>query len=423
LGAYSFPEAVSLIDSVGHLSIKAAGYAWQGLAEAAGTDTSRLDGIAGRVTGDPGEGHPELAGSLHRVSGWAGDTGSFSSRVAQQLLHAGDVAASVYATRVELEQEYNTLKSRMDNPEALPGTAEVRDANRMSELTSQINAEISKLGSAFGAVQPGAPEAVPASGGGGGDAGGAPAASGVSMVQAANGVSVAPGHYPGSSVQGPEAGDFAGWVTDPRTGYLIDPVTGREYDPATGRWVDPVTGKPFGDVARYATRLEGLGGGTPAPATLGVGAGVNIAGLYNGVTPPSLAPGNPATPILTQQATQGLAGKANLAQRLAMREMAQGGRPFGMPAGSTAPMTPRATNSAPRLFSERANAWRARTTAADRLRLGGDAGARRTTPAPGATATAEEKTKKKQRTGLLKDRDAWAVEGRAGRGVLGEEGT
>lgn len=421
MGAYSFPEAVSLIDSVGHLSIKAAGYAWQGLAEAAGTDTSKLDGIAGRVVGDPGEGHPELAGSLNRVSGWAGDTGSFSSRVAEQLLHAGDVAASVYANRVELEQEYNTLKSRMDNPEALPGIAEVRDSNRMSELTSQINGEISKLGAAFGAVQPGAPEAAPASGGGG-DAGGAPAASGVSMVQAANGVSVAPGDYPGSSVRGPEAGDFAGWVTDPRTGFLIDPVTGREYDPATGRWVDPVTGKPFGDVARYATRLEGLGGGAPVPSTLGVGTGVNIAGLYNGATPPSLLPGNPAAPVLTQQATQGLAGKANLAQRLAMREMAQGGRPFGMPAGSTGPMTPRTTNSAPRLFSERANAWRARTTAADRLRLGGDAGGRRTPP-PATTATATDKKKARKQQGLVKDKDAWDVEGRAGRGVLGEEGT
>jgi hypothetical protein len=418
LGAYSFPEAVSLIDSVGHLSIKAAGYSWQGLAEAAGTDTSRLDGIAGRVVGDPGEGHPELASGLNRVSGWAGETGSYSSRVAEQLLHAGDVAASVYANRVSLEQEYNTLKARMDNPTALSGNAEVRDANRMSELTDQINGEISKLGSAFGAVQPSAPAAPPTSSGGGGDVGGPSAPSGAPMVQAANGVSVAPGHYPGSSVLGPESGDFAGWVTDPRTGFLIDPTTGREYDPATGRWIDPVTGKPFGDVDRYATHLEGLGGGSPVPTTtLGLGPGVNISGLYNGVTPPSLLPGNPAVPVLTQQATQGLAGKAYLAQRLAMREMGQGGRPFGMPAGATTPVTSRTGSTPARLVSERANAWRTKATAADRL--SGGAGARRTPP-PSTTASSADKKKANKHEVLINDRDAWSAEGRAGRGVLGE---
>jgi hypothetical protein len=293
----------------------------------------------------------------------------------------------------------------------------------MSELTSQINAEISKMGTAFGAVQPSAPAAVPTSGGGGGDAGGAPAASGAPMGQAANGVSVAPGHYPGSSVLGPEQGDFAGWVIDPRTGFLIDPTTGREYDPATGHWIDPVTGKPFGEVDRYATHLEGLGS-TPVPTTLGVGTGVNIAGLYNGVTPPSLLPGNPAGGVLAQQATQGLAGKAYLAQRLAMREAAQGGRPFGMPAGTTSvAMRTATTSGAPRLSAERANAWRARTTAADRHGLGGATGARRTPPPGTATSATERKRDKKKRQGLGRENDAWDVEGRAGRGVLGEEGT
>lgn len=419
MGAYSFPEAVSLIDSVGHLSIKAAGYAWQGLAEAAGTDTSRLDGIAGRVVGDPGEGHPELAAGLHRVSGWSGNTGTQSARVAEQLLHAGDVAAAAYANRVVLEQEYNTLKARLEGPATLSGPAEVQSSNRMAQLTDQINSEISKMGSAFGAVQPSAPAAPPASGGGGGDVGGAPVAGGAPMVQTASGVSVAPGHYPGSSVLGPEHGDFAGWVTDPRTGYLIDPTTGREYDPATERWIDPVTGKPFGDVDRYATHLEGLGS-APAPTTVG---GPSIAGLYNGVTPPSLLPSNPAAPILTQQATQGLAGKAYLAQRLALREMAQGGRPFGMPAGSTAPMSPRSTSAPPRLVSERANAWRAKATAADRLGLGGGSSARRTPCSPSTTSSDTGKKKATKQDALVRDQDVWSVEGRAGRGVLGEEGT
>ena len=78
---------------------------------------------------------------------------------------------------------------------------------------------------------------------------------------------------------GPQAGPFAGFVQDPITGNLVDPGTGREVD-AGGRFLDPITGQPFGEPSPFATRLEGLVGGT-APAAPGVlpGLGAGIAGI------------------------------------------------------------------------------------------------------------------------------------------------
>ncbi|MDA3647490.1 hypothetical protein LZ318_34050 [Saccharopolyspora indica] len=433
---YSFQEAVSLIDSVSYVSIKAAGFAWQGLAAAAGADASRLTGIEGAVLGDPGEGHAELAAGLNRVSGWAGDAGDFAARVGEQLLVAGDVGAAVFANRVELESEYDSIKDRMA---AAPdvGNAAMRDADQLAALTEKINSEVARLADAFHGIQPGSPAAAPGSGGGGGGApaivapgsggGGAPP-----LALAANGTSVGAGDYPGSSVLGPEKGDFAGWVTDPRSGHLVDPATGREYDPASNRWIDPVTGKPFGDVAHYATNLQGVSGGMPT--SLGTGAGVGIGalgtgmglsalgGLYGGTLPPSLAQHNAASGQLGQQALRGLANKAHLATRIAVHEAGGGGRPFGMPASHA----PTQTQQAPRAAMatrgrEVASAWASRPKpAADRHGLGGSAVRSAGGPPPTGSAARPSKPDRKANPSALEEDSLWQPTARGLRGVLGD---
>ena len=144
------------------------------------------------------------------------------------------------------------------------------------------------------------------------------------------------------SVLGPESGEFSGWVQSPNTGYWVDPATGREFDPVTSRWIDPVTGLPFGEATEYATRLSGLGNGPGAMATgiglTGLGAGgvaiggtAGLAGLYGGVLPPSVAHQGPAQQQVLQEAQRNMQRRAAVATRFAMREAAQGGRPFMPP--------------------------------------------------------------------------------------------
>ncbi|WP_375484689.1 OCRE domain-containing protein [uncultured Jatrophihabitans sp.] len=161
----------------------------------------------------------------------------------------------------------------------------------------------------------------------------------------------------GSVEVGPDGGEFAGWYKDPRTGYYIDPKTGREYDPASQRWVDPVTGQPFGDVAKYATGLQGLGtesttggllsdvggagvlGGAAAPGGAGAFAGLVGSGLagdpaavavgYGGVLPPSLANGSAASSALWNQAGRSLGvNRAVASEMLGREQAARSGRPY-----------------------------------------------------------------------------------------------
>ena len=154
---------------------------------------------------------------------------------------------------------------------------------------------------------------------------------------------------PGSVEVGPEGGDFAGWYKDPRTGYYVDPQSGREYDPATQRWVDPVTGQPFGEVAKYATGLQGLGpeattggllsdtgaAGGGAYASVGTGLGGDsaaFAAAYGGALPPSLANGSAASGALWAQAGRSLGvNRAVAAEMVGREQAARAGRPY-MPA-------------------------------------------------------------------------------------------
>ncbi|HZC69204.1 MAG TPA: OCRE domain-containing protein [Jatrophihabitans sp.] len=151
---------------------------------------------------------------------------------------------------------------------------------------------------------------------------------------------------PGSVEVGPNGGEFAGWYHDPRTGYYIDPQTGREFDPVTNRWVDPVTGLPFGDVTKYATGLQGLGGPSTAgglfadtsatagtgiagltgtggfAGLVGTGSPTTVAGFYGGMLPPSLASGSAASSSLWQQASRSLGVKQDVAASLIAHEQA-----------------------------------------------------------------------------------------------------
>jgi hypothetical protein len=169
--------------------------------------------------------------------------------------------------------------------------------------------------------------------------------------EAPNGSAIGSGSYPDSSVLGPEAGDFAGWVQSPSTGHLVDPATGREFDPASGRWIDPVTGRPFGEVTEYATRLSGLAAGPGAIASAGglatvsagglPGAGAagpggaagmagmaGLAGLYGGMIPPSIANAGAARQQVMGQAARTMGRRARVAANFALHEAARGGRPY-----------------------------------------------------------------------------------------------
>ncbi|RKN45613.1 hypothetical protein D7294_03830 [Streptomyces hoynatensis] len=277
------------------------------------------------------------------------------------------------------------------------------------------------------------------------EAGAATAPPGAELVPAANGSRVGAGEYPGASVLGPEEGDFAGWVQSPNTGHLVDPATGREFDPATGRWIDPVTGRPFGEVAEYATRLSGLGGGPGSvgspgsvaspnqPVTLvsslgatGLagtggppGGGSSLAALYGGIMPPSVGYPGPARGQMLGQANRNLALRARVATRFALHEAAQGGRPFVPPPGAAGQAARGQGGGRGRPRERTSGIWQSRRQdPAARHQL---AGARRAAPAvppPGGAlrgrpGRGEEEARRRRPTGLTEDPAVWAPARRA----------
>jgi hypothetical protein len=235
-------------------------------------------------------------------------------------------------------------------------------------------------------------------------------------------------------------------VRDPGTGYLVDPATGREFDPVTGRWIDPVTGKPFGDVVQYASRLEGLSGGTGvgvlaaggggggvgyAPLFGGGGlTGASVAGMYGGAVPPSLMGNNPASAQLRATAANEMAAKAYAASQLGAREAAAGGRPFVPPMqagghGVAAARGGASRNPRTRMLIESAQTWTAgnrapaRDIGAGSRAGGGQAGAHPFVPPTTGGAPATSSTR--NRPDWLVEDDVWSDGAQATGGVLGEE--
>ncbi|WP_354596477.1 hypothetical protein R1Y80_04710 [Streptomyces sp. JL1001] len=450
--ADDFRETARTVYSPSEYGMRAAAGAWLALAAAATRSKDDLRGIAGDAEAEPGVGLVELADRLGAVGGWGDGASAVAAAIAAQLQTAADSTAATVERVMELEDSYDEQERlRNEKTQADVMTAASMHQDRMGELTEAARKELTALDAVYAQVTggnaPSAPEVGAAGGGGpvrshGGGAGGpgaetAGAAQHAGYATAPNGSRVGMGEYPYSSVIGPDGGDFAGWVRSPNTGFLVDPVTGREFDPSSGHWIDPVTGRPFGDVTEYATRLAGLNGGPSGPTggpglvptALAGGAGAAaFAGMYGGVAPPSIAHAGPAQGQVARQAADRMDRRAGVAGRMAVREAAQGGRPYLPPPGAHgsgaagARGGSAATARRPAVTAS-AGTWRGRTgDATARHRLTGTPAA----PPPGAAA-ARSAQGRPDRTGrlgaptdLTEDPEVWRPRGRATGGVLGE---
>ncbi|MDT0446380.1 hypothetical protein [Streptomyces johnsoniae] len=372
-----FRETIETIKSAHEYEIRAASGAWFTLANAGVAESTVLASTAQEAAAEPGVGLRELSERLVQMTDFTSGTAALAQQISAQLQQAGDHTARAVAEALVLESQFDEL---MQQRQSLSTSAHAEQAmeGAITALTARAQAVLTALDQEYANViageaptaprstgpgGPGTAPVAPASAGAGapggaagpgaagaGAAGAAGAAAGPAGAaeapaadhQAPNGSAVGAGEYPHSSVMGPEHGDFAGWQRDPGTGYLVDPATGREFDPATGRWIDPVTGKPFGEATEYAARLSGLGtgsGGLASPAGLALvappgvagGGSGGLAGLYGGVLPPSIAHAGPAGGQVLSQAMRNMDRNAHVATQMAMRESAQGGRPFMPP--------------------------------------------------------------------------------------------
>ncbi|MDT0341285.1 hypothetical protein [Streptomyces litchfieldiae] len=364
-----FQRVIAQIRSAKEYKIRTASGAWRTLASAGDTETAALASTAGGAAAEQGVGLRELCDRLTQMTDFTSATAAMAQQVSDQLLEAERATVTALQAAHDLEQRFN------ERGAAIPPSPQAAAAFEtfVVGLTAEAQTVLDTLGESYAGVIAGEAPTAPRSGGPGapaapmapgpaqatpaaagaapagpagaaaGPAGGAEATAAAADHQAANGSAVGSGEYPHSSVMGPEQGDFAGWTRDPSTGYLVDPATGREFDPATGRWIDPVTGKPFGEATEYAARLSGLGtgsGGLASPAGLalvgggaGSGGAGGLAGLYGGVLPPSVAHAGPARGQALEQAMRNMNQRAQLSTHMAMREAAQGGRPFMPPPG------------------------------------------------------------------------------------------
>ncbi|MGP4109441.1 hypothetical protein ACTWP5_00810 [Streptomyces sp. 4N509B] len=384
----SFRRTVDSIFSSQHYTMRVAAGAWLALANAAGAESGALSNTASEAESEPGVGLLELSDRLRATSSWAEGAGAVARQISDQLTRSAERSARATERAEELDVKFREIESwRFERAESLPDGRAHMETNRFAEgekqrLLGEAQQELDDLAAEFAQVIGGTPPSAPEGGAGSGaaptgvgaaaggaagamaagGAGGAVASGGGAWGaagavtpadhEAPNGSVIGAGSYPSSSVLGPEHGDFAGWVQSPTTGFLVDPATGREFDPVAGRWIDPVTGQPFGEVTEYATRLSGLGNGPGAIASGGglvaasvgaagaagaaaAGAGAagaaSLAGLYGGVVPPSIGNTGPARQQVMRQAVHNLGQRAQVASRFALREAAQGGRPYVPP--------------------------------------------------------------------------------------------
>ncbi|MDT0318815.1 hypothetical protein [Streptomyces millisiae] len=414
-----FMAVIARILSAQHVSIHAVAEAWTALAAAGTTERDRLANAAANAEAERGAGLAELADRLGGTAAWAEGASAVAQQVAGQLRTAGEAAARATERALTLLVEYEAAQVDLPADAISPAmvSAAMRGEAEQERLLAEARGVLEQLSQDVSRVTGGdAPAAPERSGTVRADAtretaarsdaqrataddrpeserSGPTAADRDNMIEGhppSPNAQTTDGQYPSYlSVLGPEAGEFDGWVQSPNTGYLVDPATGREFDPGSGRWIDPVTGLPFGESTEYATRLSGLGTGPSAMATgiglaaLGGGAGAvggggGLGGLYGGVLPPSVAHPGPAQQQVIREAQRNLGQRAAVAQRFAMREAAQGGRPFAPP--------PAAMGAAGRSNGE---------------------GSR-------------ESGRQGRPTDLTEDPDVWSAHRRAANGVLGE---
>jgi hypothetical protein len=341
---YPYYQAKDIIDSGQPYSLETVATAWRNFAEALRNASAHTMGTTEKVTAQYGTPYQSFGDRAAPIANWMNGVSSNADTVASGLSTASTTGSSAQITAWQEDYSYSQDVDRIIGPQDAMSLGRMNAIQRReAQAAAVLNGEIAKWSSAYSAFQPGTIGAAPTttsssggSGGTGGTGGGAlpapgPGTSGGSRPPAGGGGKTGT-DFPQSSVIGPGGGDFAGWVRDPRTGFLIDPATGQEFDPTTGRWIDPVTGKPFGDVVRYASRLEGLSGGVSTTSGLlggtGAGPGAGMDGMFGGVLPPSLAASNPAANQLRQSAADSMAAKAYAAQQLALKEASQGGRPY-----------------------------------------------------------------------------------------------
>jgi hypothetical protein len=378
MAQHGYFEAIDIIDSGAPYRLARAAATWRNFAEALRNAAGQLQGTADRVTAQYGTPYQNFGDRAAPLATWMTGVSTNADAVASGLSAASTTGSSAQTTMYQERYSVDQYVERIVGPEGVMSMGRASAIRfREAQAATRLNGAIDQWAAAYDAFQPGTIAPAPtrttsgsaagsgtatgsgattgSGGGGGGSAALLSGGGGVAGRLTGSGTGTSGGagslvgsgggggtDFPDSSVVGPDGGDFAGWVRDPRTGFLIDPETGQEFDPVTGRWIDPVTGKPFGDVVQYATRMEGLNGGVNTGTGLlagggtGVGlspllsgsGGTGLAGLFGGILPPSLAATNPAASQLRQTATDSMAAKAYAAQQLALKEASQGGRPY-----------------------------------------------------------------------------------------------
>ncbi|RZS43093.1 hypothetical protein EV193_10269 [Herbihabitans rhizosphaerae] len=342
-----FDALYAKINAIVPGGLNTAAAAWRGFAKACQISAAKAGRAAGNVGGHSTAPYQAAADRANPIAGRVSGLAAQATAMAGRLATASEVAAraqyEAYQQKAQVDQAIRQAGAAADyhgDTNVQPNGAATASTNAGTRLAienakaaaaAKLRAEAAKVTAAYNAFGTSAPSESGGGGAGGGGAGGGGAAGGGA---AGGGASASGGPAPASSaVAGPEAGDFAGWVRDPRTGHLVDPASGQAFDPGSGRYIDPLTGKPFGEVAQYASRLEGLSAGAPATSAGGIAplatAGTGSAPVYGGVIPPSLSPTNPAAAQLQQRAAQQLAANAAAARQYA----AASGHPYPPPAG------------------------------------------------------------------------------------------
>lgn len=419
---YDYEQAYEILQSGAPYALRSVARQWEVFSACVRQLSVQTRQISDEVTARPGAPYQAFGERAEPISVWLNNVADQAVAVVTGLNGAAEVGERAQMRADELHSTVNGHVTE-DNgePKAMTTTSSQIYEQAKQQAVREMNTAIDDWGGAYQSFDPGQLGAAPVRNGGDGSAGSAEAAGSAGDPGAAAGG----GTTAHSSVVGPQGGDFAGWVRDPRDGTLIDPASGQQFDPTTGRWIDPVTGRPYGDVQQYASRLEGLSGGVPGlqlggPGSVALGplGGGGVPGgavpglappLFGGTVPPSLNPVNPANARLSQQAANSMAAKAFAARQLAAREAAHGGRPYTPPmqGGAGDRRRARAKSS---LVREPSSTW----TGRDRR------------PYAPATRSGTGEDSKKSRAGsrpewLVEDDGVWGSGEPVVRGVIGEE--
>jgi hypothetical protein len=447
MARYSYDGAMKKLRSGQPEQLHGMAKDWSDFALAVGSVADRIDQAAATMTARPGQPYQLYQERAGQLATWLRTVRDSAKQVSTTLSHAGDVGHTSQAVMHQAEgmhQQFSMGSAAVGVFSPLPGAAMWGMGMVVDhENTAALNTAIDRWSGAFNKILPPPVPPVPNSTGA---ATGGPARIDVNGAEKSSGPGRSTSHGHATSdgagtgggpptgavlasapvastllVVGPDGGDFAGWVRDPRTGFLINPATGQEFDPISRRWIDPVTGRPFGDAVRQSTHLEGL--------THGVRPGAGDLGqLYGGVLPPSLRPGNPAVDLLRGQAMNTMAIRAYTAQQLAG---GQAGRlPPPAATGGSSPWRSASVAGRGRSGGEAEETWtgrgapRPRFTSEPEETWTGRGGAGRTGRAgylpPGAGADVEPDRKRKRPEWLPGDDDVWRTGIAAGPSLLDE---